>query len=75
MIEVPPDPSLGHRFLRAIAERDWESLERCFAPNAVFRAVLPSQRPFREHQGGAAAAGQVRAWFQDGDVHEMLEWG
>jgi hypothetical protein len=73
MIEATPDHSVGHRFLRAIAERDWESLERLFAPDAIFRAVVPSQTPFREHQGGAAAAGQVSVWFKDADVHEVLE--
>ena len=73
MIEAAPDLSLGHRFLRAITLRDWQGLERCFAPDATFRAVIPGKTPFREHQGGAAAAGQVSAWFKDGDVHEVLE--
>jgi hypothetical protein len=73
MDEIAPDLSLGRRFLHAITERDWESLERCFAPDAVFRAVVPSQKPFREHRGGAAAASQVSAWFKDAAVHEVLE--
>ena len=35
MIEATPDHSVGHRFLRAIAERDWESLERLSAAGQV----------------------------------------
>ena len=73
MIEAAPDLSLGLRFLRAIAERDWESLGHCFAPDATFRAVVAGKAPFLEHQGGAAAANQISAWFKDGDVHEVLE--
>jgi len=73
MIEATPDLSLGRRFLDAITVRDWKSLEDCFAPDATFRAVVPGQRPFHEHQGGAAAADQLRAWFKDGDIHEVLE--
>jgi len=73
MIEAAPDPALGDRFLRAIAQRDWKGLEDCFAPDAMFHAVIASQKPFREHQGGAAAADQVSAWFKDADVHEVLE--
>ena len=67
------DPSLGQRFLRSIAERDWDALASCFAADATFHAIIGRPKPFREKQGREAIAEQIRAWFQDGDVHELLD--
>ena len=34
------DTSLGHRFLRSVAERDWDTLASCFAADATFHAII-----------------------------------
>lgn len=66
---------LGHRFVAAIVAHDWDGVAACFAPEAEFRAVVPNaQHPFRELSGGAAAA-QIRKWFGDADVTELVEGG
>jgi hypothetical protein len=65
---------LRHRFVAAIVAHDWDAVAACFVPGAEFRAVVPNaQRPFREHTGGEAAAAQIRKWFGDADVTELVE--
>lgn len=67
---------LGHRFVAAILAHDWDGMAACFAPGAEFRAVVPNaERPFREMSGGDAAADQMRKWFGDADVTELVEGG
>jgi hypothetical protein len=67
------DTSVGERLVRAIADRDWDALAACFSSDARFHAVICSGQPFREKQGPTEIASQIRAWFQDGDPHELLE--
>jgi hypothetical protein len=67
------DPAVGHRFVLAIADRDWDTLASLFSSNAAFHAVILSTKPFREQQGPGPITGQIRAWFQDGDIHELLD--
>lgn len=50
---------LGREFIAAIETRDWERLAASFAPGVVFRAVIPSEMPFREHSGPEAATMQI----------------
>lgn len=57
----------------AIAAQDWERLEACFTPEVAFRALVPSQRPFREHATAHDAAAQLAAWFGDADPLELLD--
>ena len=65
--------ALGRRFIDAIVAHDWVGIASCFEPEAGFRAVVPNEdRPFRDHVGGAAAADQIRGWFGDADVTELL---
>jgi hypothetical protein len=67
---------LGHRFVAAIVAHDWDAVAACFAPGAEFRAVVPNaKRPFREMTGGDAAAEQIRKWFGDADVTQLVEGG
>ncbi len=68
------DVRLGEAFLDAFAARDWVQFERTFAPDARLRAVVPDdERPYRDRQGGAEAAKQIRAWFGDADVFEVVD--
>ena len=63
----------GERFVAAIVAHDWVSIASCFEPDARFHAVTPTEkRPYREHIGGAAIADQMRAWFGDADVTELV---
>jgi hypothetical protein len=72
---VPPWAlELGRRFVSAIVEHDWVGVASCFEPGAQFRAVIPNEtRPFREHVGGAATTDQIRRWFGDADVTELID--
>ncbi len=64
----------GDAFLAAFAARDWAALEGVFAPDAELRAVVPKrERPFRDRHGAADAAAQIRLWFQDADIFEILD--
>jgi 23S rRNA A2030 N6-methylase RlmJ len=57
-----------------VIARDERALATLFADGAVFRAVVPNEaRPFREKSGGAEAAEQLRVWFEDADVIELLD--
>lgn len=63
----------GRRFVDALTSHDWEGLAACFAEGARFRAVVPnSEHPFRDGTGGADAAAQLRRWFGDADVTELV---
>ena len=42
------DPTIGYRFVRSIADRDWAALAECFANEAEFHALIGHARPFRE---------------------------
>ncbi len=64
----------GNHFIDAVVAQDWAALAALFAPDAVFRAVVPSEeRPFREKVGGSESADQLRAWFGDADQVEVLD--
>lgn len=60
--------------MSAIVDHDWAGVASCFEPDAHFRAVVPNEeRPFRDYVGGAAAADQIRKWFGDADVTELVD--
>ena len=65
---------LGREIVGAIEHRDWARLAACFADDVTFRAVVPNrEKPIREHVGPEAASAQIARWFDDGDIHEMLD--
>src|SRR3954453_17419512 len=63
----------GRAFIDAIVARDWDRIEACFEPNATFRGLVPKANPLRERKGGADAAAQMRSWFGDADVTELVD--
>ena len=66
--------SLGREFVAAVEGRDWARLAACLSGDVIFRAVVPNEtKPFREHVGPEAAAAQIARWFDDGDIHQLLE--
>jgi hypothetical protein len=62
----------GRAFVDAIVAHDWAGIAGCFEPGAPFHAVIPGAKPFREHDGGSAAADQMRRWFGDADITELV---
>jgi len=66
------EATLGHRFVEAIVDHDWDALAGCFAEDARLTAVVPKENAFRERQGREAAAKQLQAWFGDADVTELV---
>jgi len=63
---------LGRRLIDGIVAHDWAGIESCFEPNARLRAVVPQENPFRDRVGGQEAADQIRRWFGDADVTELV---
>ncbi len=65
---------VGNRFIGAIVAHDWVGVASCFEPDASFRAVVDNDsHPFRDHVGGPAVADQIRKWFGDADVTELVD--
>jgi len=62
----------GQAFIDAIVAHDWDRVAACFEPGARFRALVPHDDPLRDRLGPAEAAAQVRRWFGDADVTELL---
>src|SRR5437773_10228550 len=65
--------ALGRQFVQAIVAHDWPALAACFDPQVGFAAVVPKENAFRDRQGADAAAAQLRAWFGDADVTELVD--
>ena len=63
----------GRVFIEAIVAHDWDRIAACFEPDGLFRGLIPKATPMRERTGGEAAAAQMRAWFGDADVTELLD--
>jgi hypothetical protein len=63
---------LGRRLLDGILAQDWQSIADCFEPDARLRAVVPQANPFRDRVGGREAAEQLKRWFGDADVTELI---
>jgi ketosteroid isomerase-like protein len=57
-------------FLTALADRDWERLRECFAPDVRFRALIPSA--LADPAGREDVVGRFKAWFDDGTDFEMV---
>jgi hypothetical protein len=65
--------ALGTEFVAALATRDVDRLERCFAPDVRFFAAVPSeQNPLRERSGAREVAEQLGAWF-GGEALELVD--
>jgi hypothetical protein len=62
---------VGGQLLDAIAARDYERIETCFAESASLRVLTPG--PLREFEGAADAAGRYRFWLEPLDGFELLD--
>ena len=63
---------LGRRLIDGIVAHDWPAIADCFEPDARLRAVVPKENPFRDRVGAEEAADQLRRWFGDADVTELV---
>ena len=70
MIDVA-STDVGTRFLEALGRRDYDTLGRCFAPEATLRAIVPPG--LREDDGRDAIVARFRLWTQDIDDFEVLD--
>jgi hypothetical protein len=68
--ETPERASPGRRFLDALAQRDFASLEDLLAADVWLRALLP--RHLDEHYGSVETAGAFRAWYGAAEAFEAL---
>ena len=66
-----PDLSAGDRWLAALAQRDFDAMARCLAPDIRFRALVPPG-PF-EAKGRTAVIAHLRRWFGGDDDFELLD--
>jgi ketosteroid isomerase-like protein len=64
------DSRAGQQFLHALAERDFDGIERLFDDNVQFRALTPSD--LCEAGNAADAAGWIRAWIDDATGFELI---
>ena len=71
-VDVDDGIELGQTFVDSIVRRDWDGLAACFEPDATFQAVTPNENAFRDRAGREAATKQLRAWFGDADVTELV---
>lgn len=73
MAVAPTATDLAEELIDALAAQDFERVERCFAPDVSFHAVVPGTGSFRERAGAAETADQLRMWLGDADPLQLLE--
>lgn len=62
--------AIGDKFLAALAARDFERLETCFAATVQFRALVPSG--LIEGINSTQATNWLQCWFDDADEFQIL---
>ena len=70
---APTAIDVARELIDALAAQDFVRVERCFAPDVDFHAVVPGTGSFRERAGAAETASQLRLWLGDADPLELLE--
>jgi hypothetical protein len=63
-----------HRFLDALASRDWQRIEGILDPKMRFRALVPGPEKageLRTALDGAGAVRYLRLWFAEADHFEI----
>ena len=64
-------PSIGTRFVEAVAAQDESALAACFTPGIEFRALVPPG--LRERTGAEDAAALIAGWFADSTELDLVE--
>src|SRR4051794_9783374 len=64
-------PSIGMRFVEAVAAQDESAIAACFTRGVEFRALLPPG--LRERTGAKDAAALVAGWFADSTELNLVE--
>lgn len=72
----PTATAVASRFLAAVRDRDLDTLQACFAPDARLRALTPSR--LREEDGPEAIGARYAAWLGSLQDYRLLaadvEW-
>ena len=61
--------STGEAFIKALATRDFDTLEKLFGPDIRFRALVP--KGVREGATAQEAANWLRLWFESADAFKV----
>ena len=64
-------PSIGTRFVEAVAAQDTLAIAACFTRGVEFRALIPPG--LRERTGAEEAASLVAGWFADSTELHLIE--
>jgi hypothetical protein len=64
-------PSIGTRFVDAVAAQDESAIAACFTPGVEFRALIPTG--LRERTGAEDAAALVAGWFADSTELDLVD--
>jgi hypothetical protein len=62
---------LAQRLVAGIAAQDADAIASCFAPEARFRALMPSGSG--ERNGASEAGALIARWFADSTVIELVD--
>src|SRR5262245_25699920 len=67
------EATLGARFARALAAKDFETIDSLLHPEVDFRGMTPS-RFWEAHTPAEVIDGVLRLWFEDSDhIDRLLE--
>ncbi len=64
-------PSVGIRFVEAVAAQDASAIAACFTRDVAFQALIPPG--LRERTGAEEAAALVAGWFADSTELHLVE--
>lgn len=62
---------IGARFVQALSDRSWSSLQGLFHPSVRFRALLPPG--LCEASGSIETSGHFQQWFGKADALELMD--
>jgi hypothetical protein len=64
--------NIGQTYLDALAERDFERIEKLLHPNIRFRGLIP--RAEREESTAQEAVSWLRCWFETAEVFIVTQY-
>ena len=68
---IPSPQEMGESFIHALADMDFDAVERIFSPKVNFRSLVPGSERFAST--ASAAVGWLRDWFGDEETIQVLQ--